>query len=258
MRWIIQKNLGNTIDSERMISAAQAIGAEALGVDVIPFSDDLPDIPNDRPTVFYGATGFINSIHLKGSWNPGVFYDADKFRYTRYLLEYGERMLNSSVELTTLELFSRVDRDPDAQVFIRPDRDLKEFAGEVITCSEFSSWAQKVSHGGFTVKPDCPIVIAPPVGISREWRTFIVNGRVVTGSQYRRDRVLDVSPGLPDRVAAFADECARSWSPAPVYALDVAQSGGQLYVLELGCFNSAGMYACDIELLIKEISHHIK
>lgn len=257
MRWVVQQNLGKSSDTDRVMAAARENGCRVIGIDVIPFSTDLPDVPSDMPTVFYGATQFINNVFLSGMWSPGAFYDPETFRFSRYLLEYGESMLNSSVELTTIDLFGSIERDPEKLIFIRPDRDLKEFAGDVIRTGDFQQWAKRVSHGGYTVTGDCPIVIAEPVGISCEWRTFVVNGRVVAGSQYRCNRILDVKESLPYRVRMFVEEHAQRWSPASVFSFDVAQSGDELYVLELGCFNSSGFYGSDIELLIKEISRHI-
>lgn len=258
MRWVVQQNLGKRDDTDRMMAAIRALGMSAVGVDVVPFSDDLPDIPNDQPTVFYGATGFINSVYLRGSWRPGTFYDGDAFKFSRYLEEYGDRMLNSGARLTTLGGFKDIGLSPDELVFIRPDRDLKEFAGDVIRVGDFTTWVDDLSYGNYTLRPECPIVVADPVGIRYEWRTFIVNGQVVTGSQYRRDGTLCVEASLPTRVRKFAEACAGVWSPAPVFVMDIGQSGAELYIIELGCVNSAGFYASDIELLIKEISHHIK
>ena len=263
--WVIQRNLGNTDDCQRVIEACHEDGCDVQAVDVVPFSDDLPEVPGDRPTVFYGATGFINRVHLRGSWRPGAFYDAEAFRYSRYIREYGELVLNADAELTTIGDYNPTDfpyANENLDDFIRPDRDLKEFAGAVIRRGDFAQWRSRIIglslHEDLEVDESCPIIVAEPVGIPDEWRTFIVDGQVVAGSHYRTYQRLDVVPGVPDDVREFAENAARIWAPAPVFTMDIARSGEGLYILELGCFNSSGFYASDIKALIFAINSHIR
>ena len=255
VQWVIQRNLGRTDDHGRIVEAVSSVGSDPIEVDVIPFSDDLPDVPGHRPTVFYGATGFVNSVITRGSWTPGAFYDAEAFRYSRYLQEYGERMINHGAVITTMQGFQPSGPDP---IFVRPDRDLKEFAGCVIEPARFVEWRHNLLGRGYSIADDCPIVVAEPVGISTEWRLFVVEGRVVSGSRYRSRFILDPSPEVPERVVAFAEESARTWSPQPVFVMDVGLSAGNLYIIELGCFNSAGFYASDVGAVISAVDRHIR
>ena len=41
-----------------------------------------------------------------------------------------------------------------------------------------------------------------------------------------------------------------SWYPESVYTLDICESEGKLYVLELGSFSCAGEYACDLSAIV--------
>jgi hypothetical protein len=155
-------------------------------------------------------------------------------------------------------LFNCIQRDPDSLVFIRPDRDLKEFAGSVIKVSDFENWSHKISHGDFAIKKDCPIVVAEPVGIRSEWRLFVVNGRVVAGSQYKKDDKLCLDNLVPEQVISFANDCISIWNPMPVFVIDIGQSASNLYIIELGCFNSAGFYAADIKTIMKAVTELVE
>lgn len=42
-----------------------------------------------------------------------------------------------------------------------------------------------------------------------------------------------------------------SWYPESLYTLDVCESEGELYVLELGSFSCSGEYGCSISLIIE-------
>ena len=63
INWVVQNNLGNHNETERIENAVRASGANLISTKVIPFSDELPDIPTTEPTFFYGATGWIGKIH---------------------------------------------------------------------------------------------------------------------------------------------------------------------------------------------------
>ena len=42
-----------------------------------------------------------------------------------------------------------------------------------------------------------------------------------------------------------------SWYPESVYTIDICESEGELYVLELGSFSCAGEYACDLSAIFE-------
>jgi hypothetical protein len=59
-------------------------------------------------------------------------------------------------------------------------------------------------------------------------------------------------------VIDFAEEQAKVYSPADVFVMDVCKSGDGLYVIEIGCFNSAGFYASDLEAIMCQVSEHVE
>ncbi len=42
-----------------------------------------------------------------------------------------------------------------------------------------------------------------------------------------------------------------SWYPESVCTIDICESEGELYVLELGSFSCAGEYACDLSAIVE-------
>jgi len=85
MRWVVQSNLTNASDSDRIREACLKHGHECGMVKVTPFSEELPTIPSDQPTVFYGATNFINNVYQSRKWNPGTFFNAENFTIRAYM-----------------------------------------------------------------------------------------------------------------------------------------------------------------------------
>lgn len=253
--WVVQSNLGKEDDLVAMRAAFGSIGLQHLEVKVIPFSDELPDVPTDRPCIFYGATGFVYKAWKSGRWQPCAFFDEEKFRFSHWRKAWSGRLMNEEAETLTLGEFAGSSRPPDSLWFLRPDRDNKAFAGEVIAFSDVKEWADKLSAGGFTFGTDEPIVVAEPRNIHREWRLFMVDGRASSASQYRDGRRLAVSAGAPAVVRTFAEVRAREFAPARAFVLDVGEvSNGDLKIIEANCINSAGFYAADIEKIIRDVT----
>lgn len=250
--WVVQNNLSRS-GSDVLNNACTTLDIPIQLISVIPFDPESPQIEVEGLVIFYGATNFINVVHKSGKWKPAVFFDESKFRISEYMKHW--KMLNENAEITTLKEFGSRNLNPDDLYFIRPDKDLKEFAGEVIRFGTFSEWTDRISFGDELF--DCEIIVAEPVGIADEWRLFIVNGKVVTSSHYRTYGLLTSFPETPQEVIIFAEEMAKIWSPAEVFVLDVGKSGNDLYIIEANCMNSSGFYCADVVKLVKTITEFV-
>lgn len=259
MKWVIQNNLINQEDHDRIRDTCISHGYGWESIRVIPFSQDIPDIDHTQPTIFYGATNFINNIYNTGRWSPGVFYDPEKFTVKAYMANYGENMISHPCEFTTIGKFAASGHKPEDLFFIRPVKDLKEFSGDVVEFNKIIRWERALRYlPGCDNNPDLTvdteIMVSSPYNISHEWRLFIVQGEVSSGSHYRSCMRLDVVGDVPDRVRHFAEDRCRQWAPAEVFVIDIGESAGNLYVIECNCFNSAGFYKSDVEKIITDIS----
>jgi hypothetical protein len=255
--WIVQTNLGGQSDIATWLGALDAEAIPYRRFDVVPFSAALPAVEYDGPVVCYGSTNFVMNCRAAGRWIPGVWHDQEKFTWSAWAKHLGDLLLNSpdTCERTTIGALRGSSRADDELVFVRPDRDLKEFSGEVAEVGRFRAWCRDVAEGAFEqLRPDTPIVLCTPFRIRTEWRLFLVDRAVVTASQYRRDGRLSVQAGAPGDVLAFGEAVATRWSPASVFTLDVCRSGESLFVLEAQGFNSAGHYAADLKALVRAVS----
>ena len=80
---------------------------------------------------------------------------------------------------------------------------------------------------------------------------FVYKNQIITGSLYLvgEERVDETIRGgyLENYLSEVLKEV--SWYPESVYAIDICESEGELYVLELGSFSCAGEYACDLSAM---------
>jgi hypothetical protein len=252
VKWMVQNNFRSEPgDTEKIEEACKKYGFEFQGVKVIPFSGEIPEVSKDM--IFYGGTGWINNIYNKHPDLPGIFFNP-KSVFTYWIEKYGENALNFGAKETTLEEVSEEDHPDDKPFFIRPVRDLKEFNGGVMYFRDIRDWSNKV----YCVAEDygkIPIVVGEPFRIAHEWRLFIVNGKVITGSHYRLYSISQINPDVPQRVIDFAESQAEVYSPTAAFVMDVGESNKNLYVIEVGCLNSAGFYDSDINKIVYEVSN---
>lgn len=253
MKWVIQNNL-NTSCVRQLIKACQEVGVNFETINVIPFDDTLPNISTKQNTLFYGGTNFVTNIWKSGLWKPGVFFSAENFTFSAYKEHW--RVLNSDAKILALKDIHKENINPDDFIFLRPNKDLKEFAGEVIRFKELTSWVDKISFGNYLLDSSCEVVISEPYAIKDEWRIFIVGGEPITGSHYRSYGRLDIQEAAPKEVLEFAKQQISKWVPAPIFALDVGRCGDGLYVIEANCFNSSGFYKADINLLVNCVTKY--
>ncbi|WP_438031924.1 ATP-grasp domain-containing protein [Sorangium sp. So ce204] len=117
----------------------------------------------------------------------------------------------------------------------RPNDDLKRFTGQVLRFSECVALFQTLRGAARPVEPTSEVVLGEPREIDGEWRLFVVDGEVVTGSMYRPSG----DSHLPRELIDFAERAASRWAPASVFVLDVARVDGAWKIVECNCFNGS-------------------
>lgn len=257
IRWIIQENLGSSPEISSLLTTCSDLSIETVPVTFLPFSKELPDIPTDKLAVFYGSARFIALAFEARKWRPCAFWSDVAFSYSHWQARYQELLLNNDASVLTLqELATRALYRDDDVCFVRPNRDLKEFAGQLMTVGELRKWAARLSTLGDegTLPISTEIVIATPKTLHREWRLFMVEGSYSSGSQYRTYDDLNINPTVPEEVCDFAEKAADIWQPADAYVIDICEHQGALKIIEINGFNSTGFYASDIKKIVVDVS----
>ncbi|XIE81877.1 ATP-grasp domain-containing protein [Streptomyces sp. SBR177] len=102
----------------------------------------------------------------------------------------------------TLEPFSSVRREARGPVFLKPPSD-KSFAPGVYGSGPDPSGpdrgpaARDLADLARTLAPQTPVLVSDPVTFTAEYRLFVLDGRVVTGSRYAVYGRLDPGPLAP-------------------------------------------------------------
>jgi len=254
MHWVIQSNVFNEPFFFKMLDLLERMNIPHDVVRAVPFTGEMiPEPVIDGPAIAIGSYSFTNRARQLG-WRPGSWTN-ENYDYRVWSRHWDEFVLNKG---EVCQFGSVPERE--GLFFMRPTADDKAFTGHVLDYSEYSAWRQKLvdlvedtTTVGLSL--DAPVLVAEPVGIAEEYRFVVIDGEPITGSLYKSRGVALQREVRTERQDLY-DYVARvisTWQPARVFCLDVAISGGQPYVLEMGNFNSAGLYQCDVHKIVESI-----
>jgi hypothetical protein len=267
IRWVVQSNLLAENDIERLHDACERCGAEFESVQVIPFSEELPKFTLDeKVNIYYGSTTFIERVDKMLNFPKGVFFCSKAFQMDNYIQRWGVHMLNAQAKVTTLGECHGDDLK-SAEYFVRPVADDKSFAGEVMLKDDLLKWVERVRENeiseramGNPVSLDLqtPILVAPAYRVEKEWRNFIVDGKVIASTLYRKDHKLNKLREAPQEMLDFVHARCEEYVPHRIFVMDIALCGNSYYIIECGCLNSAGFYVADIDEIVKIVSQAMR
>jgi hypothetical protein len=219
---------------------------------VVPFVGELlpePNPPSDD-VVCMGSYSMRHYARKRG-WNPGVF-DLEPHDFQQQLNHWGGAMLNAD---STIAAFADVRFE--GKRFVRPIDDTKSFAGGLFAGDDFAKWrAGVVAMGediGSSLTGATLVQVSSPKTILQEVRCWMVEGRVITASVYRRGSRVVYSDEVELRFIEFAEALAVEWSPEKAFCLDVCDTPEGLRVVEINTINSAGFYAADMQRLVMSL-----
>jgi hypothetical protein len=259
LHFLLQSNLVNEEDQAPYVSALEATQAAHPGamswsyVKLIPFAGTIEPEADYGPRVFpIGSTSMLAASQRYG-WTPGVIFDPLTFRFEAWRDHWGAaNLINGDAKVTRFGDAGVKIQTSEDRVFIRPCEDLKAFTGCVVTGKELDAWIGRVWKGSQSTQ-DSPlltmhtsVVVASVKTITREWRTWIVDGELVAFSQYAEHGKRVRRRFTPLEVRTFAQQAAHWWQPADAFVLDIGEVDGKLGIVEVNTLNSSGIYSADM------------
>jgi len=259
INWVVQENLTAEKDFAEVKAACKHLNLGFTPIELIPFADTLPDFEINHLNIYFGSSNLTELLHRDPEIKSGIWYDPGLFTMANYLKAWGPRMLNSDSQIIPFSEVSHLSFKDNQNLFIRPNADDKTFAGNVMTFSQIKEWRHRLDDvSNERLNADTKILIGEPYRIRTEWRLWLVQGKMVAASQYRRDFKLSEKEGCPERVKAFAEDSCAEYLLDDVFVMDVCETGDELYMVECNCMNSAGYYKADLVALIKSVSSYVE
>lgn len=269
--WIIDTTLLHGTLTEKLPQIVEDLGYKIITLFGNPNTYDLDQLPGgfidegSGPVVAYGCINFILKSHscpwLPGSYpQPGI--ETHNLCHLTYMQEFEkDKLLNRDYVVAPIKelirnkdfFFKIFNTD---QLFIKDVNAFKRFGAKVLSYEILEKYLEPHVEDN----ENNLVMIAEPKCIRSEHRFVIVNKEVVAYSTYNMNGVLDIRIDVPDKALHFAKDMAKVWQPCPCYTLDVAMTGDGSFddqepkLLELNSFSCAGLYACDIEAVVKAVS----
>lgn len=247
--WLIQTNMEG-VDTGPMMAEVLRQGMQVRRIEHRPGAQvDFDGYDPHDCIVCYGDIDFVRQVYQRAPFIPGAWCNFNHMKCSTYYAHLGEHLLNQQYMMMPVgDLLRRWDKlityAPDQSWFVRPDSGAKPFTGYVVAPGD----KHKIQTLIEAVGPDTLIVVAPEKSITAEWRFVICNGRVVAGCQYLPEE----SPHYPTLALCLAIKIGEhQWQPDLCYTVDIAESDGQMHLLEINSFSCAGLYDCDLEAIIR-------
>lgn len=251
MFWVIQENLSNEPGFESLTEALIRRALPFTIVKIVPFSHELipePVIP-DGPVIVSGST-ILTKVAMERGWKPGAFLN-DNFDFRVWQEKYKGFLLNDDAVITE---FGRLN--PKEPVFVRPCSGHKTFAGFILEPENVQSWQDQilnVSDGYSTLTTETLVLSASPKQILREYRFFIIDRQVITGSLYKSGFYFQTSGDCDELAQSLAEAAAQTWQPDRAFVMDIALTPKGPKVIEINCLNAAGFYQANVDRLVEAL-----
>jgi hypothetical protein len=212
--------------------------------------------PPDDCVLFMGTLNFGRDI-LRTSWLPGAYMDEKNLRCSSYYTYFGQELLNNKYFLLSLgELLRRKTEimeyfKSDGALLSRPDSNMKSFRAGVFNLNILNTMQSLGSE--LKIDETTLVLVCYRQAITKKWDFFVYKNQIITGSLYLvgEERVDETIRGgyLENYLSEVLKQV--SWYPESVCTIDICESEGKLYVLELGSFSCAGEYACDLSAIVE-------
>lgn len=241
-------------------TAIRSQGHAIVDWDDMWWIDGIPKSVPNSDTVFHGSLGNAAKVESELKWNPGSFCPVDKFRCSAWYESARTWLLQDKWEILPANIFVDTAQQvaqsigETSSVFVRPDSPLKPFSGRVVDVDSVT--LKSLDHGFYYDEEDLEIIIAPIRSIHEEWRFVVANQAVVTGCRYESANREGRHETPENSVIDFANSIAAELPPpAEIYILDVCNTDGELFLLELNPFGGADLYTCDMAKIVSAIEN---
>ena len=259
LAWIVEDGVFGE-DLDPLLKAIKRQDMQAEVVKYLAFQagkyDDI--YPPDNCVLCYGSVGLIRQLMQQTHWVPGAWCTLKNLECSSYYAHYGEHLLNDDYIMLPLgEVLRRKDEiygmyckdvEPHSVIFIRPNSGVKSFTGHAL---EYRHVDREIKWCIDMSSPELIVVISSAKKIHREWRFIAAHKEIVAGSLYKMDNELTLSSDFPQAAFDFASLAVQNdWEPDPMFAIDICEVEGELFVLEMNSFSSSGFYRCDPDAIV--------
>lgn len=258
VKWIVEHIFDD--DQKRLVQSLEKLGIEYHIASHPVYSGDWKSLASpDDCVVTHGSIQFGRMVQRESQWIPGHYCSGDSYKCSVYYPKFGGDLLNYNYMMFPFEeLPNKIDFIYDTLgiedvVFIRPDTGMKSFTGQMVYRERFAQEYDKM--GIFSPDPHSICLVCEPRNLEKEWRFFVSDGQIITGSEYKPEKItINKNHSAWAIAQGFVNNA--QYEPDPIWCIDICRTtNNNYYVLEIGSFSSAGLYACDTDLIVPIVNN---
>lgn len=247
MYYIIQENLFREEGHAKLIAALDKFKLQYEMVKVKPFIEEV-EFESDRKDIIVFGSLKLSRLSKKYGWTPGTMI-TDNHDYNVYSKYYKDELLNYDSRI--FKLSDDFEWNQDIQ-FIRPCTDSKIFTGKVFDKDMWEDTKKFLLHPDHVTSatPDSLIQVANPKKITQEIRFWVVDGKIVTQSTYRRGTFLVYDNIVDQDAVNYVNKMINVYQLSKHFVIDVGLTENGWKIIECGSIGCAGFYDADMQKLI--------
>lgn len=249
MYYIIQENTFREENYNVLVETLERLELRYEIVKVLPFIEDF-EYKTDRKNVFCFGSVKMSRLAKKYGWYPGSLLN-ENHDYRIYSQYYKENLLNYDSKIQ--KFGDEVNKE---LFFARPCEDTKTFTGKVFNKQSWNEFKESFFKSGqiSSLTNDTEIQISSVKHLTKEFRFWIVDGKIITGSLYRNGYWINRSEIVDDGALEFCQKMVDIYQLAEAFVMDICEvlinDVPEYKIIECGCINSAGFYKANMPKLI--------
>lgn len=271
MHYIIQENVFREQHYDLLFKAMDRLSLSYTVVRMFPFVDkivdlkhitddgaynvdELPEYEPPHKNVFVFGALKLARVAAERKWHPGSLMNGNH-DFEVYSRHYRRNLLNYDSHIAKLS--DQINWGDEGLRFIRPTQDTKSFTGKVFNQVE---WEEMVEHNlhnhrSAQFNENTAIQISTPKKIFKEIRFWVIDGKVITGSQYQLNGKLILDDEIEEDAIEFAQKMVDIYKLADAFVIDVCLTNNGWKIVECGCINCAGFYKSDLQKVIMALEN---
>ena len=272
MHYILQENVFREQHYDMLESSLKKLNLPYTKVRLFPFIDKivaLEDIPEDNdfnaddlpefnpPDTHCFAFGAVKMARISAdrAWFPGSMMN-DNHDFMVYKDHYKENLLNFDSKICKVK--DSIDWLPNEIKFIRPTKDSKAFNGNTFNQHEWEDGVEHNLHNykGKVFNEDTLIQVSTVKKIYQEIRCWVVNGKVITASNYKIGSNVTYKRVIDEEPLQYAQSMVDKFQLNEAFVIDICETENGWKIVECGCINCAGFYEADLFKMLIAIEDH--
>lgn len=237
MKWLIQPL---KIEIDKIQSILRILDIAKIDYDIVyPYKGEVLTY-DKKPYIFkeneqYFVMGSYPLTRNVYKLFPNSVFSLEDYSFEAWFKIFEKKnMLNENAQIVKA---SDIDWNSE-ELFVRPLNDTKDFNGGI--------------YNKNTLKYEGMCVVASIQPIDKEFRFFVLGGKIITASQYKINGQLAASSIVDKGAEIFAQNMVEKFN-FPGYVIDIADTKNGYKIVELNCLNAAGLYEIDLYKLVQAV-----